>query len=452
MICPLYKISLLHGEDSCLIENKFSYTYNDWNRQAQGIVDWLRKQSFKESSIIAIHHRTNFSTISWLFACARCKMILAILSDRDPIEMIETLKTQYRFQVIIDPSFPDPQPSETKIEHIDPTHPLNILFTSGSTGFPKAVVHCFANHWSSAKASNMNIPYQLGDRWLLSLSLWHIGGLAIIFRTLYGTATAISKNLNLSLNIQIQQDMITHLSVVTVQLVDILKNDFQLKHIKHILVGGGVIPSSLTQRSIAATLPIHKTYGMTELSSQLTTSPPFASYEELLSCGQALHNWQIKITAQGEICAKGPSLFLGYWDGEHINSKRDQNGFFHTKDTGYLKNGNLFPVGRLDQMFISGGENIQPEEIESILCEIVEAAIVVPIPHNRYTHRPVAFLKGNWRLKDIQRLLKNRLPSFKHPDHYFSWPNHISAHKSSRSQLQSLAISILSQQQDKNKQ
>ena len=70
----------------------------------------------------------------------------------------------------------------------DPTADATIVFTSGSTGAPKAALHSFENHWSSAVGANRNIPLRPGDRWLLSLPPWHVGGLAVIFRCLLGGA------------------------------------------------------------------------------------------------------------------------------------------------------------------------------------------------------------------------------------------------------------------------
>jgi len=444
MICPLYLVAKSNPDDIFIIDGAKQWTYQDWDRQTQGIVEWLNEKKISKGFRIAVQQRSPFSTVSWMMACARLGVIIAILSDRETPESTRMLLSINNVR-LIDSQTLDPPPIHSVPVEISLRDPFTMLFTSGSTGRAKAAVHCFENHWSSAIASAKNISFNGEDRWLLSLSLWHIGGLAILFRTLLGKAKAIVKNSTDSLSKQIEENQITHLSVVPLQLERILKEPHDHRLLKHILIGGGPIPFSLLQKAHANNLPIHCTYGMTELSSQLTTTPFNADLDILQSAGAPLEEWQVIISHNGEICAKGPSLFLGYWNGELVESPLDANGYFHTKDIGVFRNSLLFVIGRKDQMFISGGENIHPEEIEQILCSVVDTAIVVSIPSEQYGRRPVAFLKGEWRLEEIDTLLQNQLPSFKHPDHFLPWPENISPHKASRSSLQQLAISILCQ-------
>ena len=446
MICPLYEISKHCSKKIFLHDDSQKWTYGEWNKQAQGIASWIKKNTVVEGSRIAIYNRSAFSTTSWLMACARTKTILVILSNKETEQTIANLRSKFSLDHLIDPSFQDPKPLEvTNSCYIDPEAPLTMLFTSGSTGLPKAVIHSFQNHWSSARFSNQNIEFKEDQNWLLSLYLWHIGGLSIIFRTLFGKAKTTVKSSSKNIAYHLKNYSITHLSLVAVQLSELLISRTIFPNLKAVLVGGGPIPPDLIHQAVKAQIPIHCTYGMTELCSQLTTTAPNASPKELKSAGSPLGDWNVLISADGEICVRGSPLFLGYWNGSTITPALSLDGYFHTNDIGYIEDEHLFPTGRKDQMFISGGENIHPEEIEKVLGAFVDLAIVVPIPDERYGSRPVAFLKGSWRLEEIVKHLNDTLPSFKHPDYFLQWPDSISAKKASRSALQHLAFSMLCQ-------
>ena len=126
-----------------------------------------------------------------------------------------------------------------------------------------------------------------------------------------------------------------------------------------------------------------------------------------------------------EICVKGSCLFKGYLDRQQRELPL-ADGWFHTKDKG-KKTGNKISVfGRLDNMFISGGENIQPEEIERVLLTYknMGQAVVVPVENKEYGQRPVAFIKSYGKIKkeNLIKYLQEKLPSFMIPDQFFNWP------------------------------
>ena len=162
-----------------------------------------------------------------------------------------------------------------------------------------------------------------------------------------------------------------------------------------------------------------------------------------------LGDWRIQITSNQEIQVQGSPLFLGYWNGSSIEDQRNTDGWFGTKDRGTLVDGKLYPSGRVDQMFISGGENIHPEEIEAVLHDLGIFSIVIPIPDDRYGERPVAFVLTDMSddiLQQIQQAFISHLPTFKHPDAIFPWPEEVDTYKPSRRALQSIAVELMKQQ------
>lgn len=304
-----------------------------------------------------------------------------------------------------------------------------ILFTSGSGGDPKAVLHTLENHVYSAGGANEHIPVGPGDRWLLSLPLYHVGGLGIVFRVLLGRGAVAVPEPRENIAQAIERHHVTHVSLVPTQLFRLLGEKDRipkLKSLKAVLLGGSFIPDSLLRESLKMGLPVYASYGLTEMASQAATSRRLTTADCVLSAG-ILNYRQVRISDEGEILVKGETLFKGYVDGGKTHLPVDREGWFATGDLGCLAgDGGLIVTGRRDNMFISGGENIHPEEIEKCLCRLngIEAAVVVPVEDDEFGCRPVAFVKTNDALSPdkILTFLQSRLPKFKIPKRFYAWP------------------------------
>ena len=307
-----------------------------------------------------------------------------------------------------------------------------IIATSGSTGPPKAAVLTLGNLYYNALGSNVNIPIQENDTWLLSLPLYHVGGLGILYRTLLARATILLPEKGQSLGDAIEYYRPTHLSLVHTQLHRlIVKNALSdlLCTCKAILLGGSAFPSALITSAHQDGLRIHASYGLTEMASQVCTTGPDSSVSELLTAGKLLEHRELAISSDYDILVRGRTCFRGYVDREGLVQPFDQAGWFATRDLGRLDSeGNLAVEGRRDNQFISGGENIHPEEVESAFYTFpeVEEVIVVPIDDREFGCRPVAFVKrvdgSSSTGIDYKSALKDVLPGFKIPVACHSWP------------------------------
>jgi len=135
----------------------------------------------------------------------------------------------------------------------EPDQAATIIFTSGSGGQPKPALHSIDNHIASAQASNQMIPLESGDQWLLSLPLYHVGGLGILFRSLCAGATIVVAESQENAFELIADGKITHMSCVSTHLARLLsKKDSlaNLRKMKAILVGGSAIPKSLLDEGL----------------------------------------------------------------------------------------------------------------------------------------------------------------------------------------------------------
>jgi len=302
-----------------------------------------------------------------------------------------------------------------------------MIFTSGSTGNPKAAVLSLRNHIENARLSNANIPLAPGDTWLLSLPMHHVAGFGVLFRCLVAGATIALPEPGAPLACAIETSGATHISLVARQLAQVLDAGARLGGLKAILLGGSAIPAPLIDRALAAGLPIHTSYGMTETASQIAATPPGATRAQLASSGRPLAADAVRIDEGGRIQVAGPTRFMGYWRDGALESPFDDAGWFTTSDCGYLDiEGFLHVTGRKDNVFIAGGENIQPEEIERALCALpgIMQAIVVPLAHPEFGATPVAFVacSGALDAAKISDALLRVLPRFKVPRHFYCWP------------------------------
>lgn len=302
-----------------------------------------------------------------------------------------------------------------------PSRIASLVFTSGSTGVPKAVAHSIDNHLASASGLLSWLPFSKQDNWLLSLPLYHVSGLAIIWRwLLIGATLTVKPDTDLLTALQ----GVTHASLVPTQLQRVLKALSEQEtdiHLNQVLLGGAVIPVELTNRAKMAGIECWAGYGMTELASTVTVKRA----NDHFGVGSVLPNRELMIKDK-QVFLKGDTLCLGYFKDGTLTPVVDEEGWFATRDLGEIVNGELTVIGREDNMFISGGENIYPEEIERVLLSHpdITQALVFPVSDAEFGQRPIAVIETIQELAPqyINEYLAATIARFKCPDSYYSWP------------------------------
>ncbi|AWH89824.1 o-succinylbenzoate--CoA ligase [Limnobaculum parvum] len=324
----------------------------------------------------------------------------------------------------------DPLPSfnieQLSIDNSD-THPIadwssaqsfTMTLTSGSSGLPKAAVHTPDAHLANAAGLLQRMQFELGDSWLLSLPLFHVSGQGVIWRWLQKGATLVQRNMHPLTNALAG---CTHASLVPTQLWRLLEQDADKLVLKQVLLGGASIPVELTERARKAGISCWCGYGMTEMASTTCAKPA----DETASVGVPLPGRELQLM-DNEIWLRGSGQALGYWQNGEIRPLSDSQGWFHTRDRGEMRNGELYVCGRMDNLFFSGGEGIQPEDIERVLVThpLIEQAFVVPIDDVEFGQRPVAVIDAlpGLDLSQLSTWLEGQITRFQIPDDYYVLP------------------------------
>jgi O-succinylbenzoic acid--CoA ligase len=443
------------GDQEAIVSREHSMTYSEFSAATVATAAGLADHSLTAHDHVAVIAEPCWRYPVLLQAIWSLGAVAVPISHRFPPSMIERLGAETGCGLVVhDSSFQPPTTSQTirplAIENIvrpspdnvtipeprevpESDSPATILFTSGSSGTPKGVVHTLAHHLESARASNANIELSPGDRWLVGLPFHHVAGLAIMFRTLLAGAAMVIPESHTNLSQTIDEFGVTHLSLVAVQLDRLMKSGLTRPaevRLKAILVGGSAIPPDLIRDAHQRGWPIFTTYGSTEMASQITTTRPSDKLPQLLSSGRPLGHSEIRLNDAGEILVRGNSLARGYLVGGEIEPVADGEGWFHTGDLGEIDdNGCLTVRGRRDRMFISGGENIHPETIELAVARLpgIVRVCVFGAEDAEYGYRPIAVVdfgdEEPAREEELRAQLRNEsLPGLMVPDRFYLWP------------------------------
>ncbi len=468
--CPVRHQALHHPHRPAIRLPQRVLTYAELDEHLNSLQQQLAVAGLRRGDHLVTVAANDLSLLLLAWAALRQGLVLCPLNPRQPAAQCRRLMRRLDAKACwLSPDWPEAGAGDWPCPalRLDPAQSLpaepgelwlaaqqltNLILTSGSSGEPKAVAHRLAAHWASARGSAEAIPLQPGDGWLLSLPLFHVGGYAIPWRCFLAGACVVLPDPDCLLSEHLLGETITHLSLVPTQLYRLLQSpEFRLERtaVRHLLLGGAPIPASLVATCQAQGMTPQVSYGLSEMATQVCTR--YADGHSA-SLGKPLPGRELKLV-DGEICVRGATLFSGYYRAGHLESALDAEGWFHTGDLGELTaTGELLVLGRRDNRFICGGENIQPELIEQALLQhdAVQQALVVPLADAEWGMVPVAFI--DWRpapdntstseqpLTELGSWLRQRLASYLIPRHWLPWPQQASAGlKPGRSQLTELA-------------
>ncbi len=261
-----------------------------------------------------------------------------------------------------------------------------IIYTSATTGRPKGVMLTFGNHWWNAVGSALNLGLRADDCWLAPLPLYHIGGLAILWRSvIYGIPAIVHSAFDPgAVNREIDSGSVTVVSVVGTMLQRMLEERRGRPFppsLRVVLLGGGPPPPGLIEACLEQGVPVAPSYGLTEAASQVATLLPDEVAARPGSSGRPLFPVEVRIgrlgdeapreaasARAGEILVRGPTVTPGYADRPEETAPVLRGGWLHTGDVGHVDDdGYLYVADRRDDLVVCGGENVYPAEVEDVL-------------------------------------------------------------------------------------
>ena len=320
-----------------------------------------------------------------------------------------------------------------------------LLFTSGSSGKPKGVLQSHRGLLTNTLGVIAHTGLDCDDRLLHVMPLHHTNGVnnQIIAPLLAGASVFIAPRFRAEeMPAWLERVRPTILTGVPTMYSRMLPLDFtpgSLAALRMLRCGSAPITAELHRRIEAKfERPLIVSYGLSEATCTSTMNPPDA--RKLGSVGTVLAGQQIRIEApdgssidgpdrDGEICIAGPTLMLGYLVKGSGGAAEPPGDRVRTGDLGRLDaEGFLFITGRLKDVIIRGGENLSPQLIEDVLCEVegVAASCVVGRPHDDLGEEPVAFVvrrpEGSRRAADAEslgRIVAKKLSRIHQPVQFF---------------------------------
>jgi acyl-CoA synthetase (AMP-forming)/AMP-acid ligase II len=315
------------------------------------------------------------------------------------------------------------------------------LYTSGTTGLPKGAMLSGQNLFNAFGVFGVEVPeFRVGGRAMVAMPLYHIGGCGWAIAAMVTGSTAVILREFLPqqvLQVFEEQKVETAFLVPAALLFLTSLPESQGRDygsLRNVLYGASPISQAVLQRSIETfRCSFSQVYGLTETTGAVT----FLSHhdhegERMLSCGRATLGADMKVVDAddrevprgeiGEIVYRGGGTMQGYWNRPRDTADVVRDGWFHTGDAGTQDEGGFFYIkDRIKDMIVSGGENIYPAELESVLAAhpaIGDIAVIgVPDPQWGETVKAIVVLKPGQQLtaEELIEWSRPKLAGYKRP-------------------------------------
>lgn len=433
-----------------------SATYSKLNHRAETIAANLyHKYGIKKGDRIAVLSPFSVNLIALFGAAQKAGFILVPLNFRlTASEQAYQLNNCEAGVLIYDHEFDEAaeqlevqkikwedletETSKSYSEDLTEDDTLFILYTSGTTGFPKGALYTHKMLFWNSLNTALRLDLNSNDITINCMPPFHTGGWNVLITPLLhvgGTIHLMSKFDPDQLLTEIESTKTTLLMVVPTML-KMMEGSANFEtlnapNLRYHIVGGETLPLESVENWAKKNIPVRQGYGLTEVGPNITSLHQSDNIRKRGSIG--FLNFYVEgkiVNDKGEECApnevgefqlKGPNVTPGYWHNDEATKKSIVDGWFKTGDLVYRdEEGYIYVKGRIKDMFISGGENIYPSEIERVIREFkgVKEAAVVAIPDDKWGESGAAFISledTSISTDTIREHCRKHLAKFKNP-------------------------------------
>ncbi|MDQ6774484.1 MAG: AMP-binding protein [Candidatus Dormibacteraeota bacterium] len=416
---PLRGLAARHGPRRAIVDRGAGYhvTWFDLDGLAHVWARRLEGAGLRAGERVAVLEPAGIRLAALLHACLRSGAALVPLSPQAPAAEMERVLADCRPRFLVRDG--ELEELETAPVTADPAD-VAILYTSGTTGPAKGVRLTLATHVASANGCREALNLSESDRWLLALAPHHVGGLAVLFRAVICNQQAVTlPRFEVGACLEaLNADRPTVVSLVPTMLDQLLAaGGAEALRATKILIGGAPAPAQRVREWAALGLTVCPSYGLTETCSQVAVVPPGEAERLAGTSGRAGPQAALDVGEDGEIVVSGPCVSPGYVN--RALAPAPGGGTFHTGDLGRLADGVLTVLGRRDDLILTGGESVQPEEVEAVLCAhpAVRDAAVAGRPDGLWGEVVGAWLvlEGEASEAQLRAWCRERLAGFKVP-------------------------------------
>ncbi|MFM8562341.1 MAG: long-chain-fatty-acid--CoA ligase [Acidimicrobiia bacterium] len=288
---------------------------------------------------------------------------------------------------------------------------LYIMYTSGTTGLPKGVMHSHNTQFWALSTMCTTADLAQGDRYINPMPMFHVGALTPALGTIFSGGTHVlmrafdpNKVWELIDSERINNGLLVPAMLQFMLLVhDPAKHKHE--HVRWLLTGAAPVPVPLIEAYYAIGIEISQVYGLTETCGPACVTSPADALLKAGSTGKSFMFTDVKVVRTdgtecppneaGEVLVRGGHIMLGYWNRPDATADSLKDGWLHTGDGAIMdEEGFVYIQDRIKDMIISGGENVYPAEIENVLlgCPGVADAAVIGVPSEKWGESPLAII------------------------------------------------------------
>lgn len=445
-----------------------SYSYSDLNKYANHLTIKFTELQLEEGDRIAVLAEHSLDYIVLFVACQRMGIVIVPLNYRlstkeisklildctpslliysenylDKLEKLQHPKLNKIDFKSLSEYYQILNISAVKTYQIKAENPVFIFYTSGTTGAPKGVIYTNKMLFWNSLNTSMQLGITFRDSTINILPPYHTSGWNIFVTPLLHKGAHIGMLEKFDAEkvlCLLELNNTTLFMALPTMLIMMQKtpvfNDVKLKKLRYIISGGERVPSELVMYwKEEKNIYIRPGYGLTEAGPSITSLHHTIAHLKPNSIGKPNFYLNIKIVDKkgvkvkpneiGELCINGNIVTPGYWNNSVRTSNKIKKGWLFTGDFAYSDDeGFLYLKGRKNDMYISGGENIYPQEVEAILENMIDItkAVVLSVKDEKWGECGIAFVttaNENLSVVHIREILKADLVAFKHPKYIF---------------------------------